>query len=193
MLKIIHRVNKIEELRKIPVKYGVEVDIRTHNNKLILNHEPFENGDLLEEYLGEFNHAFIILEIKEEGIEEKVLKLCEKFRIENYFLLSVTVPFLYMLSEKGIRKMAVRFSEFESINTVLNFKDKVDWVWIDTFTKNPLAKEIYEQLKGLKICFVCPDRWGRKEDIQRYKNNFEEEDIKLDAVMTSVVELWEER
>jgi hypothetical protein len=48
MLKIIHRVNKIGDLKKISQEFGVEVDIRTYNNQLVLNHEPFEDGYSLE-------------------------------------------------------------------------------------------------------------------------------------------------
>jgi hypothetical protein len=113
LLLIAHRINKISELKKIPLEYGVEVDIRTYNGQLILNHEAFENGDSLEEYLKCFKHKFIILEIKEEGIEKEVISLCKKYKIENYFLLSVSLPFIYLLSKEGIRKLALRFSEFE--------------------------------------------------------------------------------
>lgn len=188
MLRIIHRVNTIEELKKVPEEYGVEVDIRTFNKKLILNHEPFEEGDLLDSYLANFRHAFIILEIKEEGIEKEVIKLCEKYKITDYFLLSVTFPFIYMLSKQGIRKMAVRFSEFENISTALSMGGKADWVWVDTFTKNPLDKNIYSRLKeaGFKLCIVCPERWGRPQDIRKYTEYMKRENIKPDAVMTSI-------
>lgn len=194
MLKIIHRINTVEELRKIPKKYGVEVDIRTRDDQLILHHEPFHDGDLLEDYLNEFAHSFIILEIKEEGIEKRVLGLCQKYGIKDYFLLSVTYPFMYLLTREGEKKMAVRFSEFEDINTALSMQGKVDWVWVDTFTELPLIKQNYGLLKkaGFKICLVCPERWGRSQDISRYKQTLEAEDIKLDAVMTSIeyVERW---
>ncbi|MFA5142297.1 MAG: hypothetical protein WC471_04985 [Candidatus Woesearchaeota archaeon] len=187
MLKIIHRINKISELKKVPLQYGVEVDIRTYNNQLILNHEPFQDGDKLDEYLAEFKNAFIILEIKEEGIEKEVIKLCEKYGIEDYFLLSVSFPFIYLLSKQGIRKMAARFSEFEDINTCLTMKHKIEWIWVDTFENNPLSAENYRLLKdaGFKICIVCPERWGRSTDISEYTNYFKSSDIRLDAVMTS--------
>ena len=168
MIKVIHRVNKIEQLKSVPKRYGVEVDVRAQDNKLILSHEPFEGGDELKEYLAAFNHAFIILEIKEEGIEKAVIKLCKSYDIENYFLLNVSFPFTYLLSKKGIRKMALRYSEFESIKTCLSMAGRVDWVWADTFTCNPLNRKSYELLKaaGFKICLVCPERWGREHDIE---------------------------
>ena len=39
MIDIIHRVNHVDEL-KIPTNYGVEVDIRCSDNKLVLSHDP---------------------------------------------------------------------------------------------------------------------------------------------------------
>ena len=195
MLKIIHRVNTIEKLREIPLKYGVEVDVRSNRGKLILHHDPFQEGESLEDFLKEFKHKFIILEIKEEGIEKRVIELCKKYGITNYFLLSVSFPFMYNLSKEGIRKMAVRFSEFESIETALTMAKKVDWVWVDTFTKNPLKRDVFLRLKkaGFRICIVCPERWGRSEDIDRYITYFKKNEIFPDAVMTvsSEIQHWE--
>ena len=56
---IIHRINKIKDLIKIPNKYGTEIDIRTKGSKLILNHEPFKNGDKLENYLENYKNPLI--------------------------------------------------------------------------------------------------------------------------------------
>ena len=48
---IIHRINKITELKMIPARYGCEIDIRANGSKLVLNHEPYLKGDLLSDYL----------------------------------------------------------------------------------------------------------------------------------------------
>ena len=84
--------------------------------------------------------------------------------------------------------MAVRFSEFEDINTVLALKDKVDWVWIDTFTELPLDKESHIKLKdaNFNICLVSPERWGRAEEIKKYVDFFKKNNIIIDAVMTEM-------
>ena len=137
---IIHRVNKIKELRKIPAKYGVEIDIRSYEKKLVLNHEPASTGDGLNEYLKNFNNSILIANIKEAGIENKVLKLIKKYRIKKYFLLDVEFPFIYNSSNSGEKNISIRFSEKESIETVKNFVNKVNYVWIDTFTKFPINK-----------------------------------------------------
>jgi hypothetical protein len=189
---IIHRVNLISNLLKIPKKYGVEVDVRAYGDKLILNHEPHKSGDELEEYLQNCNHAFIIFNIKEDGIEEEVIELAEKYGVKDYFLLDVEYPFIYRSISKGFKKIGVRFSEAEPIESAL--AQKVNWVWVDTNTKFPLNEVSYKKLKhaGFKICLVCPERWGRSQDIENYKEYMKENQIKIDAVMTSLkyAEKW---
>jgi len=48
---IAHRINTIEELGKIPREYGVELDLRDFGDRLILQHDPFKDGEDFEEYL----------------------------------------------------------------------------------------------------------------------------------------------
>ncbi len=201
MLIICHRINTIEELKKIPKEYGVEIDIRGYGNKLLLNHDIIDNPekyDELEEYLRNFNHAFIVFNIKEAGYEQKVIDLAEKYGIKEYFLLDVEFPFIYRATRKDrFRKIAVRYSEAEPIESVeAQFSKKgeplLDWVWIDTNTKLPLDENIVRRLSAFKTCLVCPERWGRPEDIENYANKINELGFNLDAVMTNMkyAEKW---
>ena len=196
MIIIMHRINTIEELKKVPCKYGVEVDIREYGNRLILNHEPHSGGDELKEYLKYFKHRFIILNIKEAGIEHEVIDLVEKSGICDYFLLDVEFPFMYRASRIGnIRKIAVRYSEAEPLELAEAQRGLMDWLWVDTITKLPLTKESYKKIKDMKyrICLVSPDRWGREKEILPTINYLKREQIIIDAVMTSRehVEMWE--
>ncbi|VVB78736.1 Uncharacterised protein [uncultured archaeon] len=198
MLIIRHRVNKISELKQTPRELGVEIDIRGYGKELLLNHNPLENPekyDRLEDYLKEFDHSFVIFNLKEAGYEQKIIDLAKKNGIENYFLLDVEFPYFYNATRKqGFRKIAVRYSEAEPIEFSLAQKGLVDWVWVDTNTKLPLNQEIYSRFKdaGFKLCLVCPERWGRPKDIDNYQRLMKEDGIKPDAVMTSLdnVEKW---
>lgn len=193
MKYIIHRVNTIKELETIPSEYGVEIDIRAYNQDLILNHEPFETGDKLEDYLKASEGQFMVFNIKEAGIEQRVIDLAEEYGVKNYFLLDVEFPFIYKsIHTTNFRNIAMRYSEAEPIEfalaqTDIHGKSKLDWLWIDTNSKLPLNNEIYEKIKqaGYKTCLVCPERWGRPEDIEKYKSFLRENNIELDAVMTA--------
>ena len=66
MIKIQHRVNSLKNIKNLNKNFGAEIDIRTFNNKLILNHEPFKKAVLLDSYLKIFKHKFLILNVKEE-------------------------------------------------------------------------------------------------------------------------------
>ena len=185
---IAHRINTINQLKKINTEFGVEVDIRSFNNKLILHHDAFETGEVFEEWLEHYNHNFLILNVKEEGLEDRVLELIYKHKITKYFFLDQSFPFLIKLSKAGNKNTAVRFSEYESIKTVFNLTNYVEWVWIDCFSIFPLNKEIFIELRacGFKLCIVSPELQGRKSTSEIYDivDYLKENDINIDAVCT---------
>lgn len=201
-LIIRHRVNSIKELEKVDPKYGVEIDIRHSQSGFYLNHNP-GRGDKLADYLKTFvrqGNRFIIFNIKEAGIEEEVIEMADKLGIKNYFLLDTEFPFIYRacegeLAEKLDGRLAVRYSEAEPLEQAMALKGKFKWVWVDTNTRLPLDNKIYKQLKdaGYKLALVCPERWGRPGDIQKYINQMKKEGIMIDTVMTGEahVDQWE--
>jgi hypothetical protein len=190
---IIHRVNTIAKLKKIQVEFGTEIDVRSRGSNLILNHEPYENGEYLIDYLDEYKHGTIILNIKESGIENDVIKLIsQRPKIKNYFLLDVEFPFIFQSLEEPFKNIAVRFSEFETIENLNKLAGKMEWVWIDTFKHFPVQEGDIATLNGFKKCLVCPERWGRPNDIYNYKMSMKNLNFKVDAVMTdkNYAELW---
>ena len=191
---IIHRVNKIAGLTHVPKKYGVEIDVRAFGKKLVLAHEPFENGDSLENYLKKFDKSFIIFNIKESGIEKKVIELAKKYKVEGYFLLDVEPYWIHHATLSGFKNIAMRYSENEPMATPLKYKHKAEWLWIDIPTKLPLSPSIIMQMKGFKTCLVCPERWGRPMEVVEYIKKIKNLKFTLDAVMTSMNHApeWEE-
>ena len=183
---IIHRINLINKLKEIPENFGVEIDIRSYKSDLILNHEPYFNGDKLSDFLKEYKHGTLVLNFKQAGIEEDVLSLINENKIKSYFLLDIEMPYFYNSIIKNKKNVAVRFSEYEDIINAKNFINQVDWVWIDTVTKLPLDKSKIRILKKFKSCLVCPERWGRQYDIKNYYNKMKKLDFFPNAVMTSL-------
>tara|TARA_B100001057_G_C22629377_1_gene863769 strand:+ start:107 stop:697 length:591 start_codon:yes stop_codon:yes gene_type:complete len=190
-----HRINTIESLRNIPSTQGVEIDIRSHGTKLILHHDPFQEGEDFEAWLDVFNHASIILNVKEEGLEDRLLNAMKKKNIDNFFFLDQSFPFLIKTARSRDSRAAVRLSEFESIETVKNLSGIVDWVWVDCFTKLPLDASEAEELRDkfeFKLCLVSPELQGRNMDgeILDFKDNLIRNKIKGDAVCTKRPDLW---
>jgi hypothetical protein len=193
---IVHRINTIEELKKIPKEYGIELDLRDFGDRLILQHDPFKDGEDFEEYLKHYNHGTMILNIKSERIEYRVLELIQKYNIKKYFFLDCSFPMIYTLSKAGERNIALRFSEFEGMDTILQMKGKVNWVWVDCFTKLPIDKNNYKILKesGFKICLVSPELQGQNDKLTKYKEYLKNNNIVFDAICTKIynIEKWSE-
>lgn len=183
---IAHRINTLSELKKLPIEYGVELDLRDFGNELILQHDPFVGGESFEDYLKEYRHGTMILNIKSERIEHRVIELLTQYNINDYFFLDSSFPMIYLLSKQGESKSAIRFSEFEGIDTILSMENKVDWVWVDCFSKLPITQESYTALKsaGFKLCLVSPELQGRENDIEEYKKQLFIQGITFDAICT---------
>ena len=190
MLKIQHRVNTIEQLVDTPKNYGVEVDIRYEKNDLILHHDPYQKGILFSEWLENYNHTFIILNTKSEGLEAKILQLLGQFNIEDYFFLDLSIPFMVKQIKNANSNIAVRFSEYEPLELAMSFKGLVKWVWVDCFSKLPLDHNTYNKLKSqFKICLVSPELQGHPyEFINQYTSQVK--GMEIDAVCTKKPELW---
>ncbi|MEK4345584.1 hypothetical protein [Paenibacillus sp. FSL P4-0184] len=191
---IAHRINTVAELKNIPTQYGVEIDIRDLGERLVLHHDPYVDGENLEDFLRDYQHGTLILNVKSERIEHRVLELVRKYKIKDYFFLDSTFPMIYLLSNQRETNIALRFSEYEGLDTLLSMKGKVKWVWVDCFTKLPINKENYSKLKewGYKLCLVSPELQGRDQDIEEYKQYLQDNDIKFDKICTKIynVERW---
>jgi hypothetical protein len=193
---ISHRRNTLKELNSTSTKYGVEVDIRSWGDKLVIHHDPFVEGESFDAWITEYKHGTLILNVKEEGLESRLIALMDYHGIEDYFFLDQSFPFLIKWAQAGVHSSAVRISEFESIETVLSLAGKVDWVWVDCFTHFPLnydsAKRI--QSAGFKLCLVSPELQGRDavKEILLLVKLLNNEGISADAVCTKRPDLWEE-
>ena len=197
-MKIIyHRRNTLEMLVSTDPRFGVEVDIRTLGGRLIINHEPFQPGEDFRQWLDEYQHKTLILNVKEEGLEEKLIEMMEEKGISDFFFLDQSFPFLVNWSKMGERRCAVRVSEFESIETALTLSGNIDWVWVDCFTKFPLNKFQAQQLKdaGFKICLVSPELQGRNAEIEIpiLRSILKKDNINAEAVCTKRPDLWESK
>ncbi len=199
-----HRINTVTDLDSVPFENGIELDVRYHNDELILHHDPFQhhknNPEKLDYILEKWKHnGPLIINIKTEGIEKECISMMDSYEIKNWFFLDMSMPFLvkYSLLTQGAnpilspKNLAVRFSEFEPLEYALSFTGKAGWVWIDCFNKLPLTHEIYKQLKqsGFKICLVSPELQGHSlKQIPVFKDLIQ--DMEIDAICTKRQDLW---
>ena len=205
MIIIKHRVNSINELYGLSPKWGIEVDVRYHENELILHHDPFNhhvnNFERFENLLKVWkNTGPMILNIKSEGLENSCIELMQKYGVKNWFFLDMSMPYFVKYSNYNRKNeipyfssenLAVRFSDKEPIEYALSFSSKVRWVWVDCFESFPLNQTSHKKLINakFKICLVSPELQTKavvKIDEIRDKCK----DLEIHAVCTKFPEFW---
>lgn len=188
---ISHRINTIAQLANVPREYGVEIDLRDRGDRLILQHDPFADGEDFALYLENYRHGTLILNVKSERIEYRVLESIRAAGLSDYFFLDSSFPMIRALVREGEHRIAVRFSEFEPMESALALAGQVEWVWVDCFNDLPLDDSSYALLKRhFKLCIVSPELQGHglsrisdfKRRIARYS---------IDAVCTKRPDLWQ--
>ena len=206
MIVIEHRCNSIERLKNVPLEVGCEIDLRNHGKQIIVAHDAFdENGEELSLWLEHYRNRFLILNVKEEGLEECLFPLLKKFKVDNFFILDESVPFIRKWALKGIPNFALRVSEIECHTSALLLAEdlkikgvKIDWIWADCFNGKPLAAKQIMALKefGYKICYVSPELhhiesphlW--KGMVIKFRLLLSNQKISPDAICTKLPEYW---
>lgn len=191
---IAHRRNTLAELAATPTAYGVEVDIRSRGSDLIIHHDPFTDGESFDRWIAAYRHGLLILNVKEEGLEQRLIDLMAAHGVSRYFFLDQSFPFLVKTARTGERRCAVRVSEFETMDTALTLAGQIDWVWVDCFTRFPLDRAGAETLQcaGFKLCLVSPELQGRdaETEIAALRTLLADRDISAEAVCTKRPDLW---
>jgi hypothetical protein len=195
-MKIIaHRRNTTAELQATPAIHGVEIDLRSYGERLVLHHEPFVDGEDFAAWLAHYRHGTLILNVKEEGLEDRLIAIMAERGIEDFFFLDQSFPFLVRTARRGERRCAVRLSEFESIATVRSLAGQIDWVWVDCFTRLPLTGAEARDLQdaGFRLCLVSPELQGRTgvNEIPEMRALLAREQIRADAVCTKRPDQWQ--
>lgn len=169
--------------------------MRSLGETLIIHHDPFQHGEAFDQWIDEYNHGTLILNVKEEGLEERLITVMQSKQITDYFFLDQSFPFLIKWAKSGVHRCAIRVSEFENIETALTLAGVVDWVWVDCFTHFPLSTEDASKLRsaGFKLCLVSPELQGRNAqvEIEQLARLLRERKIDADAVCTKHPDLWE--
>ena len=185
---IAHRINILNsQIAKevFPKCDGIEFDIRDSAGHLIVQHDAFKTGQSFSDFLLYCPiDKFYIVNVKAEGVEELAIQMLEAAGIFHFVLLDCGIPAIMKLRKAGENRVALRFSEVESIESIDLLRNAATWVWVDCFQAYPLTADIAHQFHtwGLKICLVSPDLQGRPDDIGDYMRVLQDEKIPYDAV-----------
>ncbi|MBI1860396.1 MAG: hypothetical protein HYR96_05715 [Deltaproteobacteria bacterium] len=172
MQYIKHRINSAKELPSLNRAWGAEIDLRSDVSRpgeILLSHDPWRWGETLEEWLGVWGELGfggpLILNTKEDGLEARALELLEARAISHFFFLDTALPTLVRITAKRERRFAVRLSAFESLESVMRFRGRADWVWVDCFEGVPVEEALVRRIaQHFQVCLVSPELQGRPVD-----------------------------
>lgn len=146
--------------RSFQLSFGTETDIRDYKGELVISHDiPNENNITLQEFLEIYNQYDkflpLALNIKADGLQDKLKVLFEQYNIENYFVFDMSVPD-GMIYVKEKLTAFTRHSEYENPPAYYEF---ANGVWLDQFNNDWITEEvIIHHLKNRKkICIVSPE------------------------------------
>ena len=192
MIIVKHRVNNSKELKKLNNDYGVEIDLRSKSKTIYLHHDPYTKGELFSKWIKHYNHKLLVLNVKEEGLEEQILKILKKNKIKNFFFHDQT--FSTILKNMHKTNVSIRFSEYEGLKKMNILFNKIKWLWIDNFTEINLEKKFFLFLKKykVKICIVSPElvKKDRIKEINNIIRKLKKNNLKIDAVCTKQPKFW---
>ena len=193
MLLIKHRVNTIDDLIRTQQSFGVEIDVRTSGSDLIIQHDPFECGVKLVDWLKYFRHKFLIVNVKEDGLENYIYSLIQSLNISNFFFLDQSFPSLYKFSKRFPEFCAVRVSDIETIETALN--SRAGWIWFDSHSGSwDYLSTISDRCLDIpaKKCLVSPElqRSDFENELNNLKTSINTLSFKFDAVCTKLPNEW---
>ena len=196
---IAHRQNNLKDsssLRKLNFD-GVEIDLRSSDKKIIINHDPFKKSFDFFKKIKNFKKFFLIIDIKTSGISFKVYKHLVKKKFK-FLMLNLIQPEFFEMVNKGLSKnLFLRYSYYEKLNFSQKKINRINWIWVDFFENYYLSKKdfIYFKKFKKKICLTSPDLVGKPDgEIKRYIEYLNKNSIKVDMVCVKQKNLgiWKE-
>ena len=154
--------------------FGIETDIRDYNGEIVISHDiPDKNCIKLEQVFSAYKKFQqdlpLALNIKSNGLQDKLKKSLEKYKIKNYFVFDMSVPDA-LTYYKGNCVFFTRKSEYEEVPS---FYSQAKGVWMDEFVSHWINEKLVSKCvkDGKKICIVSPELHQRnyKKEWPEYK------------------------
>jgi hypothetical protein len=193
---ILHRANYLEQSKLAEGFSGAEIDLRVYFGKIVLAHDPFTRGVSFIDWLSSFTGKCVILNAKETGLEEEIVKIINLVAPQiEYFFLDLPTPSLIQAAQSKI-PVAVRVSEVEPIEITSKILSK--WIWLDSFSGNWAHLEEMRVLRSnipQRICLVSPELQGRwpntnSEEFDWLKGYLRENPGQIQAICTKDRKFW---
>jgi len=193
---VAHRINSLEASLDLPKEVGIEFDVHAYKNELVVAHDAFRDGVKLSSLLEISKDRLCAINVKEEGIEEKIIELSYAIGVKSFFLFDVNFPQIYRFGEKYSQHFCLRLSQLEK-PSLSECRSLAKFLWIDTFNGEFwMNDEDIKYLKslGYNLCFVSPElhrppKGDHEQFILELKNILKYLDP-MDSICTKHIDLW---
>ena len=181
--------------RSFDLGFGTETDVRDYCGELVISHDIADSscmafGDFLQLYSSYSTKLPLALNIKADGLQEKLLVELNKYGVSNYFVFDMSVPDGLACLKAGLRTFT-RQSEFEPHPA---FYESAQGVWIDEFADHWVDERtiVNHLTKGKEICIVSPELHKRPMQMEwkHYKTICSE--LEADGIVMICTDLPEE-
>ncbi len=163
--------------------FGVETDFRSHNNRLVVAHDPYIDTEVLS--LAEFNFQDIpvAMNIKEDGLSEQYREFLDTNQHELSFVFDGSIPEMRKIFDTGLPH-ALRLSEYER-----ELPWETRFIWVDAFVSEWWlgSQEIVNLQQEHFLVFVSPELHGRNfETAWQYFRRMCQENSKKFGICTDL-------
>lgn len=148
--------------------FGIETDLRDHNGKVVISHDPPQETSLplefellLEQIASSPTSGNIALNIKSDGLSSMIDEEIKRSGLpaSRFFVFDMSIPDSLSYF-KGSVPVYSRISDYERIPA---FKDRAKGVWIDNLGgKYPQVENARNLIdEGFGVTIVSPELHGR--------------------------------
>jgi hypothetical protein len=146
--------------RSFELDFGTETDVRDCCGELVISHDPPHGGEMTANtffslYASYRIQSWLAINIKADGLQNKIKQLLQKYDIKNYFVFDMSIPDTLIQIKESVN-VFLRQSEFEDPTQLLN---QADGIWLDSFTSEWYEESLITShlQAGKKVCLVSPD------------------------------------
>lgn len=154
--------------RAFAAGFGVETDVRDHDGRLVIAHDPPAGeglllfDDLLALYARRGAPGRLAVNVKADGLSGMVEEALARAGIANAFVFDMSAPetLRYL---RGRLKVFTRESEYEAPPA---FYDRAQGVWLDCFERDWIDEGAVRRhlAAGKAVCVVSPELHGRPHE-----------------------------
>lgn len=152
--------------RTFSLGFGTETDIRDYCGDLVVSHDvPTEKGITFSDLLGMYTKSncqgTLAINIKSDGLQEKIKEVLNSFSVENYFVFDMSIPDTLVYLNKELN-VFIRYSEYEPKTVLL---EQCSGIWYDSFLGEKLSIELVEEIikQDKYVAIVSSELHGRDQ------------------------------